>query len=139
MEGLDASAALIAIVDDDCAGRASIGSLLRSAGYCCIAYESAEAFLESGGMDAHCLLLDVRMPGMNGLDLQLILKEMSCEIPIVYLTASTDTALRERAFRQGANGFLGKPFVEEDLLNAIRIALSGSGSLDPETRKSAQL
>ena len=126
MKDLHDSHALIAAVDDDEAVRSAISSLVRSVGYRCVGFDSAEDFLESGGLsDTDCALLDIRMPGMNGLDLQSMLGEMKCKIPVIYVTASPDTELRERAFRQGAIAFLVKPFGDEDLLDAIDHALCG--------------
>ena len=99
--------ALIAAVDDDEGVRAAISSLIRSVGYRCVTFASAEALLESGRLsDTDCMLLDIRMPGMNGLELQLILDEMNREIPIIYVTATSDGAMRERAFNQGAAAFI---------------------------------
>jgi len=116
--------ALIAAVDDDEAVRSAISSLVRSVGYRCISFGSAEDFLVSAGLSVtDCALLDIRMQGMDGLDLQRALAEMKCEIPIIYVTASSDAQLRERAFRQGAIAFLVKPFGDEDLLDAINQAL----------------
>jgi FixJ family two-component response regulator len=130
MGKVGARSALIAVVDDDHAICQSISSLVRSVGYRCVTFGSAESFLESGRLgNPDCLLLDVRMPGMDGLGLQLALSEMNCEIPIIYVSAANEGGLRERAYRQGAVAFLAKPFVDDDLLNAIRAALSGSASI----------
>src|SRR5580704_5356557 len=126
MNGSHDGNALIAAVDDDEAVRSAISSLLRSVGYRCIGFDSAEAFLEFGGLtDTDCALFDIRMPGMDGLDLHTTLGEMKCEIPVIYVTASSEAGLRERAFRQGAVAFLVKPFGDEDLLDAIDRALCG--------------
>lgn len=121
-------AAQIAVIDDDHGICHAISSLVRSAGYRCATFGSAEAFLASGRLgDTDCITLDIRMPGMDGLDLQLILSQMNCDIPTVYVTATVDSAARERAIRQRAVAFLAKPFDDEDLLNAIDDALNGSG------------
>ena len=126
MKDLQDANALIAAVDDDEAVRSAISSLLRSVGYRCIGFGSAEAFLEFGGLtETDCALFDIRMPGMDGLDLQITLAERKCKIPVIYVTASPDAELRARAFRQGAIAFLTKPFGEEDLLDAIDHALCG--------------
>ena len=104
-----------------------MSSLLRSAGYRCAIFDSAETFLASGSLrDVRCMLLDVRMPGMSGLDLHQMLRRMSCDIPVIYVSAAHDVGSRERALAQGAVAFLTKAFGHDDLLNAIRAALNGS-------------
>jgi two-component system, LuxR family, response regulator FixJ len=104
-----------------------MSSLLRSAGYRCAIFDSAETFLASGSLrDVRCMLLDVRMPGMSGLDLHRMLRRMSCEIPVIYVSAAHDVGSRERALAQGAVAFLGKAVADEDLLKAIRTALKDS-------------
>jgi FixJ family two-component response regulator len=129
MAQLEASPAVIAVVDDDEAVCDAVSSLVRSAGHRCITFGSAEAFLGFGRLgDAACILLDIRMAGMDGLDLQLALNRRECRVPIIYVTANTDPELRERAFRQGAAAFLTKPFDDTDLLNAIERAVNGSDS-----------
>jgi FixJ family two-component response regulator len=134
MAELGPHSALIAVVDDEHGICHAVSSLLRSAGYRCVAFGSAEAFLESGRLaDTDCLLLDVRMPGMDGTDLHLRLKQMLCHIPVIYVTAALDARLRERAFRQGAIAFLPKPFDDEELLSAIHAALNGHGKTRRDT------
>ena len=119
----DSTPPFIAIVDDDAAIRDAISTLLRSGGYRCVAFASAESFLVSGyECDADCLLLDVRMPGMSGLDLHHWINR-KCQVPVMYVTASTDPALRARAFSQGAFAFFTKPFEDQDLLDAIHSTL----------------
>ena len=137
MNGSHDGNALIAAVDDDEAVRSAISSLLRSVGYRCIGFDSAEAFLDSEDFtDTDCALLDIRMPGMNGLDLQSTLGEMKCKIPVIYVTASPDAELLKQAFRQGAVAFLVKPFGDEDLLDAIDQALCGGPqSVQPASGK----
>jgi FixJ family two-component response regulator len=121
------SAALIAVVDDDRALGEAMSSLLRSEGYRCAIFDSAEAFLASGSLrDVHCMLLDVCMPGMSGLDLHQTLLRMNCGIPVIYVSAAHEASWRERAFAQGALAFLAKAFSDDDLLNVIRAALNGS-------------
>jgi two-component system, LuxR family, response regulator FixJ len=122
-------AALVAIVDDDLAVREAMSSLLRSAGYRCAIFDSAETFLATGSLrDVRCMLLDVRMPGMSGLDLHRMMRRMSCEIPVIYVSAAHDAGSRERALAQGAVAFLTKAFADEDLLRAIGTALKDSGA-----------
>jgi FixJ family two-component response regulator len=117
------AAATIGIVDDDQSIRDSISSLLRSAGYRTAVFESAEAFLGSNGTpQADCLILDMRMPGLSGLDLLQRLCEMKSSIPVIFVTAHADNDVRARVLNQGAVACLGKPFQDEALLNAIHTA-----------------
>ena len=116
--------ALISIVDDDESIREAIQSLLRSVGFRAKTFASAEQFLQSDQIETTaCLILDVRMPGMSGLELQRRLIATQCRIPIVFVTAHGDEEARSRALREGAVEFLLKPFSEEALLNAIQVAL----------------
>ena len=111
---------LISIVDDDESMRASLDNLMRSVGYRAQAFPSAEAFLSSGQMDGTaCLILDVRMPGMNGLDLQDHLVASGAGVPIIFVTSHIDDDLRARALDAGAVTFLYKPFDENELLDTI--------------------
>ena len=115
----------VSIVDDDESVREAINSLLRSVGLHAEVFASAEEFLSSGYQhDAECLILDVRMPGMSGLQLQEQLTCAECDIPIIFITAhASDTQSRTRALQAGAVDFLIKPFSEEALLNDIYTAL----------------
>jgi len=118
---------LIGIVDDDESVRDSISNLITSAGYRSASFSSAEAFLNSERTrDADSLVVDIRMPGMSGLELQRRLSEMKCSIPIIFVTAHADDELRAIAVKQGAVVFLTKPFHHEALLGAIRSALESS-------------
>lgn len=116
----------ISIVDDDESLRESIKSLLRSVGFHADSFGSAEEFLESGNPPtAACLILDVRMPGMGGLELQQRLATSGQRIPIIFMTAhASDGEARTRALQSGAIGFLLKPFKEDDLLSDLYLALS---------------
>jgi FixJ family two-component response regulator len=115
---------LISIVDDDDSLRNSLNNLIRSVGFAVQGFSSAEAFLKSNHLDdTACLILDVRMPGMSGLDLQRQLMAADCQIPIVFITSHGDDDARSRALAAGAVEFLYKPFREEALLNAIHTAL----------------
>ena len=121
------SVPLISIVDDDDALRSSLEDLIQSIGYRTQGFPSAEAFLSSNqARDTACLILDVRMPGMNGLDLQRQMVADKCQIPIIFVTSHADDHARVRAFEAGAVDFLSKPFREEELLNAIDAALKHS-------------
>jgi FixJ family two-component response regulator len=122
-----ASVPLISIVDDDDAVRNSLDDLIRSIGFRTQGFPSAEAFLSSNhACDTACLILDVRMPGMNGLDLQRQIVAANWRIPIIFITSHADDDARARALEAGAVAFLYKPFREEELLNAIDAALKRS-------------
>jgi FixJ family two-component response regulator len=115
---------VVAIVDDDEAVRTALEGLLRSAGLTARAFESAEKFIESGQqLHTACLITDIRMPGMSGLELQAKLNAEHCRIPIVFITAHGDTQMRMQALRAGAVEFLAKPFDDEALLETVRAAL----------------
>ena len=124
-----AEAGVISIVDDDESIREATKTLLKSAGYCVGTFTSAEHFLESGALrETECLVLDVRMPGMSGLDLQRQLKSSDSAVPIIFITAHDDNANRRQAIEAGAADFLGKPFEAAALVAAIRTALAGQRS-----------
>jgi FixJ family two-component response regulator len=117
----------ISIVDDDDALRNSLDDLIRSMGFRTQGFPSAEAFLSSNrASDTACLILDVRMPGMDGLDLQCRIVAANWRIPIIFITSHADDHARARALAAGAVAFLYKPFREEELLNAIDAALEHS-------------
>lgn len=115
---------VVAIVDDDEAVRVALEGLLRSDGLTARAFESAENFLASGQqLKTACLITDIRMPGMSGLELQAKLNAEHCRIPIIFITAHGDTQMRMQALRAGAVEFLSKPFNDEALLETVRAAL----------------
>jgi FixJ family two-component response regulator len=115
---------LVAIVDDDDSVRIALEGLLKSAGLTARAFESAEEFVKSGlQRETACLISDIRMPGMSGLELQAKLNAEHCSIPIVFITAHGDAKMRMQALRAGAVEFLAKPFDDEALLDSIRAAL----------------
>jgi len=117
---------LIAVVDDDNSLRQSTQLLLRSAGYRAEVFASAREFLDSPRIDeTACLMLDVRMPGMDGLELQRFLNEAQRQIPIIFITAHATDNEEQRAREAGAVDFLRKPVNEEKLLSAIQTALKG--------------
>ena len=111
---------LIAIVDDDELFRRSIERLVRSAGFTVEAFGSAEDFLERGDLDrTACAILDMKLPGMNGLDLQQRLITTATPIPIVFVSAHDEAMIQESALRAGAVAFLRKPFDNSTLLDAL--------------------
>jgi FixJ family two-component response regulator len=117
-------AATVFVVDDDDAVRASLRLLLKSAGLLVETFASATEFLEHfNARRAGCLVLDVRMPGMSGLDLQRRLNAMQATIPVLFLTGHGDVAMAVEAIRCGAVDFIEKPFKSEDLLRRIHVAL----------------
>jgi FixJ family two-component response regulator len=115
----------IYVVDDDASVREALRGLLRSAGLRAEVFGSATEFLASGRVsDAACLILDVRMPGMGGLELQEELIGSSRRVPIIFITAHGDEDARSRALERGAIDFLQKPFSDDALLDAIGAALA---------------
>ena len=116
---------LIAIIDDDEAMQDSLRDLMEAAGLVARSFGSAEEFLES---DLHgsaaCLIVDIRMPKMSGLELQGKLKEEECNVPIIFVTAHGDARMRIQAMRRGAVEFLAKPFDHQLLLKRVRSALN---------------
>jgi FixJ family two-component response regulator len=120
---------LVAVVDDDESIREATQSLLLSAGFQAAAFASAEDFLQAPQrQDTACLIVDVRMPGMSGLDLQQQLARSRSAIALIFITSHEDDEARARALRAGAVDFLYKPFSDEALLRAIRSALRGAAS-----------
>ena len=121
---VEGTSRLIAIIDDDQAMQDSLRDLMEAAGLPARSFGSAEEFLES---DLHtraaCLVVDVRMPKMSGLQLQARLKEEDCNIPIIFITAHGDASIRVRAMREGAVEFLAKPFDHHLLLKRVRAAV----------------
>jgi FixJ family two-component response regulator len=115
---------LVAVVDDDDAVREALSDVLQAFGFTVADFSSAEAFLAFEGMErTECLVLDIAMPGMTGLELQRELKRRGQRIPIVFITAHADQTLRPRALAAGAAEVLFKPFTETALLDAVRAAL----------------
>lgn len=115
---------MISVVDDDESVRQSLGGLMRSVGFGVKVFSSAEEFLNSDDpRKTNCLILDVRMPGMDGFELQRRLEAGQYEIPVIFITAHGDEDLRQRALIAGAVDYLLKPFSEEALLSAVQAAL----------------
>ena len=123
---MTAERSLVSVIDDDESVRESLPDLLRQFGFAAVAFPSAEAFLESQTADrTRCLVLDVAMPGMSGLDLQQELTRRHWEIPIVFITATGDHTIRPRVLALGAVACLSKPFSDTALLYALNAALRG--------------
>ncbi len=115
---------LISVVDDDDSVREALPDLLRELGFAVEAFSSAEAFLASDALGrTNCLVLDIAMPGMTGLELQQELKRRRRNIPLVFITAHADPTVRPRVLEQGAVECLFKPFSEAALLDAVTAAL----------------
>jgi FixJ family two-component response regulator len=115
---------LISVVDDDESVRDSTKTLLRSVGYKVAIFESGEQFLESGLLsETGCLILDVKMPGMNGLEVQRRLNLSQSRVPIIFVTAHHDGTHRQQAIDGGCSDFLRKPYAANDFLGAIATAL----------------
>jgi FixJ family two-component response regulator len=115
---------LVAILDDDDSMRTALEGLLKAVGLPAQAFASAEEFLKSGQQHkTACLIADIRMPGMSGLELQAQLTAEHCRIPTIFITAHGDTKMRMQALRAGAVEFLSKPFDDEALLESVRAAL----------------
>lgn len=116
---------LIVIVDDDELVRESLSGLMKVAGFPALTFASAEEFLNSGKQEqTACLIADIRMPGMSGLDLQSRLNRDKLRIPIIFITAQGDEKMRMQALRAGAVEFLAKPFDDDVLLDSVRAALN---------------
>jgi|SRR4029077_268662 len=114
----------VVVVDDDDSIRSAVQDLLDAVGLPARAFESAEEFLRSGKQqETACLIADIRMPGMSGLELQAQLNAEHCRIPIIFITAHGDEKMRMQALRAGAVEFMAKPFNDEALLESVRAAL----------------
>jgi FixJ family two-component response regulator len=115
---------MVAIVDDDDLMRTALQGMLKSVGLPTQAFASAEEFLKSGQQhQVGCLVADIRMPGMSGLELQAKLNADHCRIPTIFITAHGDEKMRMQALRAGAVEFMAKPFDDEALLESVRAAL----------------
>src|ERR1700688_4563878 len=114
----------VVIVDDDDSMRSAVQDLLEAVGLPAQGFASAEEFLNSGKQhQTRCLITDIRMPGMSGLELQAQLNAERCRIPIIFITAHGDEKMRLQARREGAVEFLAKPFDNEVLIDSVRAAL----------------
>jgi FixJ family two-component response regulator len=115
---------MVFVVEDDESVREALASLIRSAGWNVEAFVSAHEFLATARADApSCLVLDVGLPGLSGLDLQARMAELHNDLPIVFITGHGDIPMSVRAMKAGAVEFLTKPFVEQDLLDGIQLAI----------------
>jgi FixJ family two-component response regulator len=124
---------MISIVDDDKSVREAAKMLIRSLGYATATFASAEEFLESGRLcETACLITDVQMPGMSGVDLQSHLTANGHRTPVIFVTAYPEEGVRARALGAGAFGFLGKPFREDSLIACLDRALEHYRSGNPE-------
>ena len=120
------SSQLVAIVDDDRSIQNALKDLMESAGLSARCFGSAEEFLESDQQNqTACLVTDIRMPGMSGLELQAKLKAEGSRIPMIFITAHDDAKMKMQAMKAGAVEFLSKPFDDEVLLEKVRAALKG--------------
>lgn len=116
---------VVAIIDDDESVRCALQGLMKEAGYPALAFTCAEEFMQSGKQhQVACLIADIRMPGMSGLELQARLNADRQGIPIIFITAHGDEDMRLQALRAGAVEFLAKPFDDEVLLDCMRAALN---------------
>ncbi len=128
------------VVDDDASLREAVASLLRSVGHNPILFGSAQEFLASPKVDApSCLVLDVRMPGLGGLDCQRRLSEAGIHIPVIFMSGHGDIAMTVGAMKAGAVDFLTKPFREQDLLDAVNQALDRDRNRRADEQESAGL
>ncbi len=122
---------LISIVDDDLSVRQAVGSLVRSLGLRASTFASADVFLASPILqETACLISDVQMPGMSGLELQKVLKDRNAGLPVIFITGFPEAAVRRRAQAAGAVGFLGKPFDGQAIVDLLDLALQRSGLTD---------
>jgi FixJ family two-component response regulator len=128
------------VVDDDASVRGALARLLHSAGYQAKTFASAEGFLGQSPFDAPaCIILDVRMPGLNGLELQQALAAADRQLPIVFITGHGDVPMSVRAMKAGAEDFLPKPFDDEELLKAVAQALHKSQREEHERTEVAEI
>ena len=133
--------ALVHVIDDDEAVRESLAFLLETDGLPVRTYDSAEAFLTAldGGRKAGCLITDVRMPGMTGLDLVRRLRELSVELPVVVITGHADVPMAVEAMKAGVVDFIEKPFDDDALLGVVRRTLEARGRADEQQAERAEV
>src|SRR5215510_6049102 len=127
------------VVDDDVSMRNSLSNLIRSTGLNVQTFASAQEFLRTPRPDApSCLVLDVQLPGLSGLELQQELAHMHVRLPIIFITGHGDIPMTVRAMKAGASEFLTKPFRDKDLLNAVEQAMTRGRQLEPLKTKPAE-
>ena len=115
----------VAIVEDDCSVRKALGRLIKSAGLPVESFGSAEEFLQaSPSCESSCLILDLRLPGMNGLALQERLAADHRRVPIIFVSAHCDMQTRSQALQAGASAYFGKPFNDDELINTVQSVLT---------------
>ena len=128
-------APVVCVVDDDAAARSSLRLLLKSLGLTAAAYDSAASFLESyDPQQPGCLLLDIRMAGMSGLELQQTLNQRGCITPVIFITGHADVPMAVEAMQQGAFDFLQKPFRDQELLDRVQRAIAKDHSIREQLR-----
>jgi FixJ family two-component response regulator len=131
---------IVYVIDDDASLREALNSLIRSAGFQVQEFSSATEFLHSNLSNAHgCLVLDVRLPGLSGLDLQRELARADIQIPIIFITGYGDIPMSVRAMKAGALEFLTKPFREQELLDAVQQAIERDSSFRRAQTELAEL
>jgi len=134
------NASTVFVIDDDASIRRSIQGLLKSVGLRSESFGSAQEFLAKRAAEGpSCLVLDVRLPGLSGLDLQRQLGEAGMQIPIIFITAHGDIPMSVKAMKSGAVEFLTKPFHDQDLLDAVQQALERDRSRRQEQREASEL
>jgi FixJ family two-component response regulator len=116
----------ISVVDDDASVRAATGKFLRSHGYTVEVYSSAEDFLQSSRLNISCVIADLQMPGMSGLELLTMMRAQGHGVPFIFITAFPDESIRARALKAGAICFLPKPFAGPTLINCLGVALESN-------------
>lgn len=121
-------ASVISVLDDDPYVRAAINNLLESRGYIVHTFASAEEFLRSAdSTDTSCVIADVQMPSVTGIDLLTQMRAQGSATPFIFITAFPDESVRVRALKAGASCFLGKPFAASDLMQCLEVALAAGG------------
>ncbi len=128
---------LVHVVDDDAGLRRSLRFLLDSVGWTVKLYASAEEFLDLAAPpnQPSCLLLDIRMPAMSGLELQQVLRERGVQLPILFMTGHADVSMAVQALKSGASDFIEKPFKDQMLLDAVALAIRRSAEALEETQR----
>jgi FixJ family two-component response regulator len=117
---------IISVIDDDASVRAATNNLLRSHGYTVHTFASAEEFLRSAHInDTSCVIADVQMPAMSGVELLMLMRAQDSRVPFIFITAFPDESVRARALKAGAIGFLAKPFAGPTLIDCLVTALEG--------------